>query len=387
MVVAQDLRGFGLAFGLTLVGCGETVGEPYVFPLPPAAGAGGAGGGESTAGAATAGMAASAGRPPLVVGGAGSGGPAMPSDELAAWPSAGCGLESEQALEVFVEYVIPTSGSKGDDATGIAGPWSYERKFYVSLPPAYDPTKAYALAVELPGCGATGRDVYPLRMAREQIIRVGLTPPPNAIEHGTAPNQQCFDDYEGDDSVDFVFFEEVLTQLNARFCYDRSRVLVLGNSSGANMANQLACHYAGNRDGYAVRGVLTANGGLNTDAELGLTCSGAPLAGLWVGEVESAVYPFERLENAVNRAMVVGGCEASELDVATLEDFQHLQAHHGLFERSPARALCDSDGVEPRQLREHHRRWDGRAAEAARAVALTARRRSRRCWPARRRRA
>ena len=36
------------------------------------------------------------------------------------------------------------------------------------------------------------------------VVRVGLTPAPNSIGHGTNENQGCFDDKEGDDSVDWV---------------------------------------------------------------------------------------------------------------------------------------------------------------------------------------
>lgn len=325
MVVEQLFRGgFGLAVAVALAGCGQTAHEkPYVFPMPPANG--GAGG--SSAGSASAGMAGDAssagasGSAPVVVGGAGSGGPAMPSDGMTAWPSAGCGREAAQALEMFVKYVIPTSGTKAADATGVPGPWTYEREFYVWLPPGYDPMKPYGLAVELPGCGANGSAVYPLPMASEPLIRVGLTPPPNDIEHGLAPNQQCFDDYEGDDSVDFAFFEAVLSQLNARFCYNRRRVLVIGNGSGADLANQLACHYAGNQHGYAVLGSITANGGLSSAAQQGLTCSAAPVVGMWAGAVGSTVYPFEETTNAVNRAMQVNGCTAADYDSADLESF------------------------------------------------------------------
>jgi poly(3-hydroxybutyrate) depolymerase len=127
----------------------------------------------------------------------------------------------------------------------------------------------YELVFEAPGCSGNGAVVQSLSPtndnmgvgANRTVIRVGLTPPPLSVGHGTNPGEGCFDDKEGDDSVDFVFYESLLDKLETELCYDENRVFAAGTSSGAWLANELACKCAGDTHGHALRGVVTDGAG------------------------------------------------------------------------------------------------------------------------------
>ena len=325
---------------------GATAGAPSAGTAGAvSAGTAGAGGSPNNAGAPGAGGTANAGAPNAGAPNAGGGGapssagtsgggagglPPLPdpNEVLQVKPSAGCGQDPMQASAVFVKYTIQTSGTKSADAAdATTGPWSYARDYYVWLPPSYDKQKAYPLALQGPGCGGTGENVYPLTPTNGSVgvngsvIRVGLTPPPNAIGHATNPGQGCFDDKEGDDSVEWPFYEALIDRLKSSLCYDENRVFVSGNSSGAWLANELACKYAGNTAGYAIRGLAVNGGSLPTELKYLPTCTRAPLAGLWVelNDVGSAV-PFN-WSVAVTRAMQVNHRTPDAYAQATFAEF------------------------------------------------------------------
>jgi poly(3-hydroxybutyrate) depolymerase len=239
--------------------------------------------------------------------------------------SPGCGTTPVQLTNQFIQYQIETSGTKAADATGDPGPWNFTREYYVWLPPGYDNTHPYPVVIQGPGCGGNGTTVYSLTQGTPgvdgQVIRVGLTPPPNAINHATAPNAGCFDDVEGDDSVEWPFYEGVMDVVRNSFCVDNDLVFASGNSTGSAIANQLGCKYAGDAN-YPVRGVLANTGGLSTTAAHVPTCSSAPMAGMWVHEVGDAVNPFAGTKTAVARAMAVNGCTiGTDYDTASLVDY------------------------------------------------------------------
>jgi hypothetical protein len=222
---------------------------------------------------------------------------------------------------------IPTRGVKDAncadhlDGAPVCGPWSVPRDFYVNLPANYDPNKAYPLIFEAPGCGGNGTNVYPISDVANRSIRVGLTPGPNSLGHGTNEKQGCFDDREGDDSVDWVFYETVYDKLNSELCFDRNRVFAGGNSSGAWLANELGCKYAGDSR-RPVRGVMPTTGGLPTDPAFVPTCSTAPLAGFWVHDLPNQTTPFSSDQVAIDRAMSLAQCKSGhDFQTARLVSF------------------------------------------------------------------
>jgi poly(3-hydroxybutyrate) depolymerase len=184
------------------------------------------------------------------------------------------------------------------------------REYYLQLPIGYDANKPYPLFIEGTGNGGKGNQLYQLPALAGTAIRVGLTPPPPEIGHSTNPNQACYDDREGDDSVEFPFYEGLYDRLAFTVCFDRNRVFAGGPSSscgGAWLANELGCKYAGDPD-RPVRGVMVNNGGLPTDVKFAPTCTKKPMAGIWVHSIGNTSSPFSGNIVAMNRALAVNGC-------------------------------------------------------------------------------
>jgi poly(3-hydroxybutyrate) depolymerase len=342
----------GLTAGLASVyGCtvsADDPGNPFTMPMAGSGGGGtvfpGAGTTGSNAGSATAGgsaMAGSATGGSAPTAGSGTGGATTGGQSTAGasgtgtgggsvgggaitkvWKSDGCGKAF--AGQSGAKVTIQTMGTKPDmcpnadptkccaDKLGgmdTCGPYTVTREYYVYMPANYDMNKAYPLILEGPGCGGSGipSNIYPLPDIANQSIRIGLTPPPNSIGHGTNENQGCFDDKEGDDSVDWVYYENFYDKLNAEVCFDRNRVFSAGNSSGSWFSNELGCKYAGDAT-RPVRGVLPNTGGLPNEPQFVPTCTTKPMAGMWVHEINDSTNGFAGNKVAIDRAIKVNGC-------------------------------------------------------------------------------
>jgi poly(3-hydroxybutyrate) depolymerase len=240
--------------------------------------------------------------------------------------TAGCGkaFSGQSGAKVTIQ----TSGVKdadcADKLNGVpkCGPWSTPRDYYVYLPQNYDPTHAYTLIFQGPGCGGNGTNVYSLdNNVNNTAIRVGLTPGPNSLGHATNENQGCFDDREGDDSIDFVFYELLFDKLSTEICFDKNRVFASGNSTGGYLANELGCKYAGDPL-RPIRGVLVNTGGLPTEPQWTPTCTNAPMAGMWVHEIGDTTQPFNGNKVAIDRAMKVNGCTiGTSYDTAQFDNY------------------------------------------------------------------
>jgi len=205
-------------------------------------------------------------------------------------------------------------------ADGVCGAWSYEREYYVTLPKGYDGTKAYPLVFQGPGCGGGGENVLPLGDAGVEVIRVGLTPPPNEIQRVIYPGQGCFDDDDGDSSVDWAFYEDLYDKLAAKLCFDRNRVFASGNQGGGRFADALGCKYAGD-PARPIRGVLVDGGGLPAEPLYTPTCTTKAMAGFWVFKTNIGDAVVAASKRAISRAMSVNGCATATYDDATFEDF------------------------------------------------------------------
>lgn len=282
-----------------------------------AGGAGGASGGAGGASGGAGGASAGAGG-----GGAGGGGS---SDLLAVWPSSGCGMTPPE--DGVTSIMI--SGSKGPAPCArqgtLCGPWTDTREYSIYKPQGYDVNKPYMLVFMGPGCGgnaSAGSILYTYDDAAPNIIRVGVRPSSSGeiqASHGTNPNQGCFDDKEGDDSVDFVLYEALYDLLETQLCFDRNRVFFGGNSSGAWWSNEHGCHYAGDET-RPVRGILPNTGGLPDQDAFKPTCTDAGMAGMWTHEIGDTTNPFSGNIYAINRAMTVNGCpQGQTYDTAQFE--------------------------------------------------------------------
>lgn len=300
---------FELSCAVALAGCGQ-VEHTNPFTIPRAAtqqaGSAGTAGASGSAGTDWGGTSGSPVAEPLPLG-----------DELTAVaPSQGCGAPFH--APTTPKQTLDTRGVKAPDCaahladdTPVCGPWALTREYYLNLPVAYASNKPYPLILEAPGCGGSGANVYPLSTIAQRAIRVGLTPPPNTVGHGTNPEQHCFDTHEGDDSLDWVFYEKLYDRLNEQLCFDRNRVFAVGYGSGAWLANELGCKYAGDTL-RAVRGVIVYNGGLPTEPAYTPSCSVRPLAGVWLHEVIYGSTPFTSARVAIDRAMALAHCPAGQ---------------------------------------------------------------------------
>jgi hypothetical protein len=280
------------------------------------------GGGSSGDAAGTDGAADSSGNDGDTAGADGGG-----TNILKVAPTMGCGHAPGQANSVAVMGTIDTMGTKAADcADSKCGPWMYTRQYVLTLPARYDNYRPFPLVLEPVSCGGTGANNLPLTFngnpnVDDTVIRVGLTPPPNAIGHSTNPNQGCPDDAEGDDSVDWVFYENLYDRLAAQICFDRNRVFVVGVHHGGVSANELACKYAGDAT-RPIRAVLSDGGGLPNVPEHVPTCTNKPLAGMWVNGTGNALIPFTLDKVAIARAMKVNGCTiGTSFDDAVFDPF------------------------------------------------------------------
>jgi hypothetical protein len=267
-----------------------------------AAGTGAPGNATTDAGAADSGVVGT-----TDAGAGGSGG-----DITKVVPTVGCGMDATGFTPgTLVKFTMVTSGVKdpicADAKCGPWGPWT--REYFVQVPTGYNKTKAYPLIFEGPGCGGHGNNLYALPDLADSAIRVGLTPSADAQAlHATNPGQGCFDDKEGDDSVDFVFYESLWDQLAKTLCFDKNRVFAAGNSNGASLANELGCKYAGDAT-HPIRGIMTnGSAGLPTGTKYAPTCTTRPMAGMWIYAVDDgAANPVTPI-GAMNRALQVNGC-------------------------------------------------------------------------------
>jgi hypothetical protein len=310
----------GFIAGLVAFGCGSSTPltlTPSGNPTGPSkadgvADAGGATTGAVDAAAEDSGAAGTGAAGADVASAGGTAGTGATSDvtEVVAAGS-GCGKDAPAALVpgMLVKQTIMTMGTKDANcADAKCGAWTDTREYWVRLPMGYDKNKAYPLLFEGPGCGGAGNDLYNIPAFNSGLIRVGLTPSVYwQAFNATNPKQGCFDDKEGDDSVDFVLYETLWDQLASTICFDRNRAFASGNATGATLANELGCKYAGDAK-RPIRGVLANTGGLPTNPMFTPICTNHPVAGFWSHEIGDVVYPFAGNIVAMNRALTVNGC-------------------------------------------------------------------------------
>lgn len=322
----------GNTAGTTTTGTGGSAGSG-VIPTAGTVSTGGTvtttGGSEGTAGSAVGGSVTTAG---TSTGGSAGASGAGTSGSAGASGSAGTGTGGGTAVGGEITKVVKsmgcgkpfagTSGAKvtiqtmgtkdancADKLNGVpkCGAWSTPRDYYINMPANYDMNRAYPLIIEGPGCGGNGTNIYPLPNIANDSIRIGITPGPNSLGHGTNENQGCFDDKEGDDSIDWVFYEDFYDALNQTVCFDRNRLFSAGNSSGSWFSNELGCKFTGDAM-RPVRGVLPNTGGLPTEPQFVPTCTNKPMAGMWVHEINDGTNPFAGNKVAIDRALKVNGC-------------------------------------------------------------------------------
>jgi polyhydroxybutyrate depolymerase len=197
--------------------------------------------------------------------------------------SAGCGLAPEPALGMYVrqDIVVP----------GVAEPYTAtytNRIYWIRIPHAYDPDRAYPTVFLGPGCGGSGQTPIPLHAASmDDAILIGL----NGVNN-------CFNK-DSADTPELPYFDATLAAVEDSLCVDKSRVFVAGFSSGSWLTSYLGCARAG-----VIRGQASVAGGLPA---IPPTCAG-PIAAMYVADTDDNKNDVATVKLAVERARVADGC-------------------------------------------------------------------------------
>jgi poly(3-hydroxybutyrate) depolymerase len=146
------------------------------------------------------------------------------------------------------------------------------RKYYTNLPSNYDHTKPYPMIFYGQGCGQTGPESGPFSGGHfaSEVMYIQLIPAAvtgdTVVPSNGAPG--CFQAGKQGlaDSPDGPYFDQVLAEVEAKYCVDTSKVYVAGWSSGAWLSNYLAC-----ARGNVITGTAAGSGGLQHDHG---TCTG-----------------------------------------------------------------------------------------------------------------
>jgi poly(3-hydroxybutyrate) depolymerase len=240
-----------------------------------------AGGFAAQAGTNSAGTSSGGGGQPSLAGNSGSGGGGAGGGGGGPKASAGCGKAPGPTGER--EMMV-------DTRTGL---------YIVSLPAAYDMTKAYPLGFGFHGRNRNHQNCHDGDCAGFQdamgdeavlVYMQSLREPLDAEMSGWESND------ERDDNAQF--FELVLAELKASYCVDEARVFVAGTSSGASFSNLLGCRY-----GDQLLAVGPVSGGLPEDDD----CKGAPAA-IVIHGIDDPHVPFSAGETARGNYLMRAGC-------------------------------------------------------------------------------
>ena len=201
--------------------------------------------------------------------------------EAAGKRSAGCGASPDQVLGKYVEHMQVVS----DVAPAYAATYT-DRKYWLRLPLAYDPARAYPTVLIGPGCGESGQAPIPIQQASgEDAIIVGLNGVNDCFTHDTA------------DTPDLPYFDATLATVEASSCVDTSRVFVMGFSSGSWLTSFLGC-----ARGDVIRAQASVAGGL---PPIPPTCKG-PIPAMFV--TDTADTSPSNVMAALARVLATNGC-------------------------------------------------------------------------------
>jgi polyhydroxybutyrate depolymerase len=133
------------------------------------------------------------------------------------------------------------------------------RKYFTTLPQKFDPMKPYPMVFWGPGCGATGSEGSNFTSGHflTDVLYIQMLSVTGCFQAGKQGTV---------DSPDGPYFDQMLAEVEAKYCVDKGQVWAAGTSSGAWMSNFLACER-----GNVVRGVAADSGGLQHDHG---TCTG-----------------------------------------------------------------------------------------------------------------
>ena len=159
-------------------------------------------------------------------------------------PSAGCGKTFADPFVTAVEHDMTVKV----DAEFTAKYAS--RKYYTQLPKSYDGMKPLPVVFYGQGCGQSGPESSGFSdvMNTDGFLLVQMIPIGGCYEAGKSGSLN---------SPDGPYFDQALSEVEANYCIDKSKVYVAGWSSGAWISTYLACTRGG-----VIRAAATVAGGL-----------------------------------------------------------------------------------------------------------------------------
>ncbi len=287
-----------------------------------AAPSGTAGSDDGSAGAAgggAAGSAAGAGAAGADAGGAtmstpdGGGAATAGASGRPSGPSAGCNMDAptdpigKPTMHTMMVSVAPAYAS------------SYtNRKYFTTLPMTFDPKKPYPVVFWGPGCGATGSEGSSFTTGHflTDILYVQLLSVTGCFQAGKEGTA---------DSPDGPYFDQVLSEIEAKYCIDKGKLYAAGTSSGAWLSNYLAC-----ARGNVLRGTAADSGGLQqahgtctggaavmempgdstTTIENGFDIGSGPARDLFIKLNGCSTTPTTMTFAKANNCQVYGGCDS-----------------------------------------------------------------------------
>ena len=226
--VAGDATHSGVAGAHAVGGAPATGGEPAADAAPNDGGSGGAANGGATGRAGEApnvGASGGAANGGAASGGASNGGAANggAAGKPVAAPSTGCGKANP-----------PASGAYKLDVSGTS------RDYVVTLPTAYDATKAYLLILAFHGSSGTAQNIAGMGWAGY----FGIEGPSKgaaifAAAQGLSTNGTT--GWPNTGGQDVAFVRALVESLRSTYCVDTKRVFAVGFSYGAVFTNTLGC--------------------------------------------------------------------------------------------------------------------------------------------------
>ena len=241
-------------------GGNPTAGAPGVAGAVGAGGAPGSAGAGDPAGAGnTAGAPGAAGAGPVSMAGAGNySGPTGQSTGCGKAAPAIDAIGKFSKHEIHVQATLSPNYLAGGDSYDKSGPYDYQfRPYTVRLPTGYDQSKKYMVIFGGGGCGGNAQDA-----ANNPGAGYDVDKPREAIYVGLPYVAGCFSDGGGGtknraDTPEVPFVHEVLAEVQANYCVDRSKVFITGHSSGGWESFTVGCALANE-----IRGIAPVSGGL-----------------------------------------------------------------------------------------------------------------------------
>jgi poly(3-hydroxybutyrate) depolymerase len=183
------------------------------------------------------------------------------------------------------------------------------RRYWVRLPLTYDHTRAYPIVFYGPGCGASGVEGTPMMdTIKNDAIHVFLIGTGSCFDTGSYPTPEV------------PYFNQVLDEVQAKYCTDASKVFVSGYSSGGWLSHDLACGV-----GDRIRGIGSAAGGLTKSITDGYDCASKPkVAGILYTGANDNTNPANSIDpvtgfnkgvaGARDRLILANGCDMNAME-------------------------------------------------------------------------